>query len=123
MSMIDSKITFSLATKLAMTDRYGLAFNSGVTVKSFDLYAIALTHTIVVTMPTFSGATVTGTFSIENSYGEEIFSQGSLAESTVHVITQETPLVGKNTIKITLDTDPLSDGTVYVTMYLKGNGA
>lgn len=106
---------------LVKTDRYTLAFTSGDTVKSFTINAVALTHTIVLEMPTFSGAVVTGTLSIENSDSNEIYSNGGMAENTDHVMVTEQPLVGDNTIKVTLSTDPLSSGTCYVSMYLMGD--
>jgi len=121
MSIIDSKMTLTLTDKLIMTDRKLLSFVSGTTVYSFDIYANALTHTIILTMPTISGAVCTATLSIENSNGEEIYASAStLAEATVHVLSTEKPLIGKNTVKVTLSTDPLSSASCYVTMYLQG---
>jgi hypothetical protein len=106
---------------LHKTDRYALSFESGDTVKSFTINARALTHTIILEMPSFSGAVVTGTLSIENSDDNEIYSNGSLAENTIHVMTTEIPLVGDSTVKVTLSGDPLSSGICYVSMYLRGN--
>jgi len=110
---------------LIKTGRKALVFASGDTVKSFTINANALTHSIIFEMPTFSGAAVTGTFSIENSDGKELYSNGGVAEGAVDMKfpedSIERPLVGDNTVKVTLSTDPLSDGTVYVTMYLQGS--
>ena len=104
--------------ELVMVDRQPLAFTSGDTVKSFTINTNALTHTMILEMPSFSGAVVTGTFSIENSDGNEIYSESGLAENTNHVMFAVRPLTGDNTIKVTLSTDPLSSGTCYVSMYL-----
>lgn len=105
---------------LVKIDRQSLAFATGDTVKSFTINANALTHTIILEMPTFSGAVVTGTLSIENADSNEIYTNGTMAENTDHVMATEKPLTGDNTIKVTLSTDPLSSGTAYVTVYLKG---
>ena len=106
---------------LIKTDRQSLAFSSGDTVKSFTINANALTHTFILEMPSFSGADVTATFSIENSDGIELYSESGLAENADHVMFAARPLVGDNTIKVTLSTDPLSSGTCYVSMYLTGD--
>ncbi|MCK4814688.1 hypothetical protein KA005_02870 [bacterium] len=105
---------------LHMIPRTELAFVSGETVKSQVIRANALVNRIVLTLPAFSGATVTATLSIENPDGEEIYSKGSLVEDESHVIITEVPIIGDNTFKITLDTDPLSSGTCYLTVYVRG---
>jgi len=109
-----------LYKSLHKTDRQPLAFATGDTVKSFTISANALTHTLVVEIPTFSGAVVTAICSIENSDSKEIYASSSLSEGSTNVIATEKPLVGENTVKITLSTDPLSSGTCYVAMYLRG---
>ena len=114
--------SFEIDETLMKTDREELAFVSGDTVKSFTLSASARVTMIVFEMPTFSGAAVTGIVSIENSDSVEIHATGAGAENAVHVSSPDPaiPLVGTNTIKVTLSTDPLSSGTCYVTMYLEG---
>lgn len=106
---------------LQKTPRRELAFVSGDTVKSFTINASAITHTLVVEIPSFSGATITAICSIENSDGTEIYASSSLSENSTNVIATERPLVGDNTVKITLSSDPLSSGSCYVTIYLRGS--
>jgi hypothetical protein len=105
---------------LVKTDRKALAFTSGVTVLSFTLRAWARAKMIVLEMPTFSGAVVTGTVSVENSDSKEIYSRGDMVENETHVRTVDFPIVGTNTVKVTLSTDPHSSGTCYLTIYLEG---
>ena len=105
---------------LDKTSRAAIAFVSGDTEKSQAINANALTNRIVLTMPAFSGAVVTATLTIENVDGEEIYKQTGLVENETHVMITEVQLMGDNTFKITLDTDPLSSGTCYLTAYLKG---
>ena len=106
--------------KIVLTSREALAFTSGDTVQSFTINeSSATTHTIILEMPDFAGAVVTGTLSIENVNGTEIYSNSGLAENTTHVMSAVKPLVGLNTVKITLSTDPLSSGTCYVSLYIK----
>lgn len=109
-----------LNPNLQKTDRTALAFVSGDTVKSFTIKAWAKAIMVVFEMPVFSGAVVTGTISVENQDSKEIYSAGTKAENTVHVITTDIPIVGENTVKVTLSTDPLSSGTCYVSMYVEG---
>lgn len=117
---IGSPIDEMLDPRIVKTTRYPLVFASGTTVKSFTINANALTHTIVLKMPGFSGANPTATLSIENSDDDEIYTNGGMVESSSHVMAAEKPLIGDNTVKVTLSVDPLSDGTAYVTIYLKG---
>jgi len=105
---------------LYKSTRRELAFISGDTVKSFTLNATAITYSLVVEIPSFSGATVTAVCSIENSDGVEIYASDALNENSVNVIKTERPLVGDSTIKITLSADPLSSGSCYVTIYVTG---
>lgn len=111
-----------LHKSLMKTNRQALAFVSGDTVKSFTLEAWAKATRIIFEMPTFSGAVVTGTVSIENSDGKEIYASAAGAESNTHVYSPDPaiPIVGSNTVKVTLNTDPLSSGTCYIAMYLEG---
>lgn len=101
--------------------RREVAFVSGDTVKSFTLSAWALTYSLIVEIPAFSGATVTAICSIENSDGVEIYASDSLDESSTNVIRTEKPLVGDSTVKITLSGDPLSSGSCFITLYLTGD--
>lgn len=105
---------------LYKSTRRELAFISGDTVKSFTLNATAITYSLVVEIPSFSGATVTAVCSIENSDGVEIYASDALNENSVNVIKTERPLVGDSTVKITLSADPLSSGSCYVTIYVTG---
>ena len=116
---IISKVQENVDT-LHMTPRTELAFVSGDTVKSQEIRANALVNRIVLEVPAFSGAVVTATLSIENPDGVEIYSKGSLVEDEDHVIITEVPIIGDNTFKVTLDTDPLSSGDCYLSVYMKG---
>ena len=108
---------------LMKTPRKALAFVSGDTMKSFTIEAWALVHKIIFEMPAFSGGVITGVVSIENSDSKEIYKSEPYNENDVHKIPLDPtePLVGVNTVKVTLNTDPLSDGTCYVTFYLRGD--
>jgi len=104
---------------LYQTTRKALAFTTGVTTLNFTIEAWANLKRIVFEMPSFSGAVVTGTVSIENQDDVEIYSKGSMAENDTHIRSVSVPLVGENTVIVTLSTDPLSSGTCYVTLYLE----
>ena len=107
---------------LIKTERTALVFASGETVKSFTILTWAKITRIIFEMPSFAGAVVTGVVSIENSDGKEIYASAAGAENNTHVYSPDpgVPLVETNTVKVTLNTDPLSDGTCYVTMYIEG---
>lgn len=120
MPFAGNKVIVDPGSGLTKTYRVPLAFVSGDTVKSFVVDANALTHTIILEMPSFSGAVVTGTLSVENADGNEIYTNGGMVENDTHVMFAERPLVSSNTVKVTLSTDPSSNGTAYVSMYLKG---
>lgn len=119
--MADITTTFGKWKDLQKTARTPLVFASGDTVKSFTIETTGTLKKIVFEMPTFSGASVTGAVSIENSDSVEIYEKTGMIENDVHVRTVDELLVGENTIKVTLSTDPLSDGTCYVTLYLEGS--
>lgn len=114
--------SFPMYEALVKTERETLAFISGETVKNFTLIATATVTMIILEMPAFSGAAVTGVVSIENSDGVEICASPTCAEDTVYqfLLDPAIPLIGTNTIKVTLSTDPLSSGDCYVTLYLNG---
>lgn len=118
--MADINLMGKIPHKIAMAERTKLSFVSGEKVKSFTIAAVGLTHKIIVEMPAFSGATVTGKLTIENMDGNEIYKEDDLAEDTKHNLPPEdVPIVGTNTFKMTLSEDPLSDGDCYITVYLK----
>lgn len=119
--MADINMGFHTRKPLKKTDRIPLVFASGDTVKSFTIDIIADLTRIVFEMPNFSGAEVTGAVSIENSDGKQIYNKDGMIESETHVRAVNEPLIGENTVKVTLSTDPLSDGTCYVTLYVKGD--
>lgn len=121
--MANSGLWFSSVGKTATskTDVESLAFVSGDTVKSFTVTGSYKVIRIILEMPTFSGAVVTGVVSIENSDGVEIYASSSASETNTHVFSPDpgVPLVGVNTVKLTLSTDPLSTGTCTVSLYLE----
>lgn len=105
---------------LVMTDRTALAFTASSTENSFTINANAFTHTIILETPDFTNA-VTSTLSIENSNSVELYSESGLAENTDHIMFAKRPLVGDNTVKVTLSgVAGGSGGTAYVTLYLTG---
>ncbi len=106
---------------LYKTDPKTVAIAADATVGSFTIHAWALTHTIVLVLPDWTNA-VTAIISIENSDGNEIYASSSLAESSTHILSTEKPLVGTNTIKITLSGVPGGGGgNTITTIYLAGN--
>lgn len=110
-----------LHRSLARTPKTALAFGASDTVKSFTLEIAALTHTIIVIIPNWTNA-VTAVLSIENADSDEVFSSGPLFEDSTHDIITEVPLIGLNTIKLTLSGAPGgSGGTANVTVYIQGN--
>lgn len=87
-------------------------------IKSYSLSATAFTHTIIVVVPSFENA-ITVVLSIENPDGHEIYASGGLTKGTTHILSVEKPLVGDNTIKLTLSGDAGgSGGIVKTTIYL-----
>jgi len=108
---------------LYQTARQSLSIVSGTTVYSYTIEATGHAERIVLEMPTISGATCTAKLTIENSDTKEIYESPStvMAENDTHVMITSVPLVGTNTVKLTLSTDPLSSATAYVSIYLEGN--
>ena len=108
---------------LYQTSRETLSFTTGVTVLSFTLEAWANVTRIILEMPAFSAANPTGTVSIENQDGTVIYESSTCSEDDTHIIAPypSVPIVGENTIKVTLSTNPLSSGIAYLTIYLEGN--
>ena len=109
-----------LHDKLVMTTPKTVAIAADATVGSFTILANALTHTIVLKIPTYTNAE-TATISIENSNGDEIYTNGTLAKNTTHPIPVSMPLVGENTVKITLTGVPGDAIEPETTIYLVGN--
>jgi len=119
--MLPTDVNYVLMKNLIQTPEKTLSFVSGTTVYSFLLYGNALTHTIVLVMPTITGAVCTATLKIENKEGREIYTSATtLAEATTHILATEKPIVGRNKVTVTLSTDPLSSATAYVSLYLQG---
>ena len=87
---------------LYQTTRKALAFTTGVTTLNFTIETWANLTRVIFEMPAFSGAVVTGTLSIENQDDIEIYTYGSVAESATYTATVAVPLVGINTVKVTL---------------------
>lgn len=109
-------------TKVIKTVEKEVDIGAAETSCSFTITISALTHTIVCFLPAWSAA-VTGQITITNSDGREIYaSVDTLAKNTVHVLAVEKPLVGENTITITLDGAPGgTGGTTATSIYLTGN--
>ena len=118
--MADITMTFGCWKSLYQSPRKEVIFESGDTVKSFTIDGTGTFKRIVFEMPVFSGAVVTGTVSIENADENEIYAKSGMAEDAVHVELVSEPVVGENTVKVTLSTDPLSSGTCYLTFYAEG---
>ena len=106
-------------SSLCMTTPKTVAIAADATVGSFTINATALTHTIVLKIPTYTNVE-TATISIENSNGDEIYSNGTLAKFTTHIIAVSKPLVGDNTVKITLSGVPGDAIEPETTFYLVG---
>lgn len=103
------------------TNKEDLLFESGETVKSFLVVGTTKAVRLILVMPVFSGAIVSGVISIENEDGVEIYSTPDATEDNTHIFSPDKgiPLVGINTVKLTLSSDPLSSGTCSVTLYLE----
>ena len=74
-------------------------------------------------MPVFDADTVTGVVSIENSDGKEIYASASGGESDTHVYSPDPaiPIVGTNTVKVTINKAAGTGGGIcYVVIYLEG---
>ena len=100
-------------------DPQTISIASDKTVGNFTICAWALTHTIVVVLPDWTNS-VTATLSIENDDSNEIYSVASLAKDSTHVIAVEKPLVGTNTVIITLSGVPGgTGGDTETTLYLQ----
>lgn len=103
--------------------RLHLNFESGETEKSYTVEGKGVLKRIVLEMPTFSGATVTGAVSVENSSSSQIYNKTGMVESQVHNRDTNVSLTDENTIKVTLSTDPLSSGTCYLRFYVEGGAS
>ena len=108
---------------LYQTPRQAISIVSGTTVYSFTIEANCYAERIVLEMPAISGAVCTAKLTIENRDSKEIYESPStvMAENDTHVMITSVPLVGTNTVKLTLSTDPLSSATAYVSIYVEGN--
>ena len=108
---------------LYQTARKSLAIVSGTTVYPYTIEATGHAERIVLEMPTIADAVCTAKLTIENRDSKEIYESPStvMAENDTHVMITSVPLVGTNTVKLTLSTDPLSSATAYVSIYLEGN--
>lgn len=108
---------------LEKTDENTQTFEATGTTKSWELYANALTHTIVVVVPVLNDTGVTVTLTIVNSDSNEIYSSSALtqgATGTTHIISTEKPLVGLHTVTLTLSGDAgTGGGDVKTTFYLQ----
>lgn len=120
--LLPTDVNYILKNNLIKAPRTSLAFTTGVQVLSYVLYGRADVCYIIFEMPSFN-AVVTGVLTIENKDGTTVYASSSSAESTIHLLAPDVPvpIIGKTTIKITLNTDPTSSGTCYVTPYLKGD--
>jgi len=79
---------------------------------------------ILLEMPALVGSAVTGVLTIENPDGVVIYESAACGESDTHIISPDPaiPMVGTNTVKLTLSTDPLgTTASAYFTPYLEGN--
>lgn len=110
------KIHKSLYKTVPQTEAIGAA----ATVGSFTIKAWATVHTIVLKLPNWTNA-VTATISIENSDGDEIYSHSGLGENDTHTFAVDVPIVGTNTVKVTLTGVPGgTGGDTVTTLYLEG---
>lgn len=117
----DEDIHYHLMTRLAKTNEHSEIFLAAEQIRSYTLYANALTHTLVVVLPTFTTA-ATAVISVENSDGNEIYATSSLTEGGTHVVAIEKPFIGKHKIIITLNAASGGTHTVKITWYLQGKG-
>lgn len=101
------------------TSKEVMSFVSGETVKSFTVVGTYHVNRIILEMPVFAGAVVYGVVSIENNDEIEIYATSDASEDNTHVFAPDKaiPLIGINTVKLTLSSDPLSSGVCSVTLY------
>lgn len=118
--MADITVTFGKWKDIQKTPLWPLVFVSGDTEKEFTIEAKGTIKRTVLKMPAFSGAAVTGALSITDSDDTVIYNKDGMAEDDDHVRLVDEPVVGDNTVKVTLSADPLSGGTCYVGLYLEG---
>lgn len=112
-----------LHDNLVYGDRTSISIVSGTTAYTVGTITISANCVrLLFEMPSLSGATVTAILSIENPNGTVAYESNSCGEDNTHILAPDpkVPIVGTNTIKITLSTDPLSSGTAYVTPYFEG---
>lgn len=112
-----------LHDNLVKTARTALTFAATGLVQSFTIKASALAVRIIFEMPAFAADTVTGVVSIENSDGKEIYASSAGGESDTHVYSPDppVPIVGTNTVKVTINKAAGGSGGIcYATIYLSG---
>jgi len=113
-----------LHNELVYRDRTAISIVGGTTVYTVGtIHASAKCIRIIFEMPSLTGAVVTGVVTIENQDGIVIYESSACAEDDTHIIAPDpaVPIVGTNTVKVTLSADPLSSGTGYITTYLEGD--
>ena len=94
-----------VSIRLKNTTELTFAFNTADSVKSVTVIANGFLRFLRLTLPDFTTA-ATATFSITDSFGDEIFTQGGLAKNIQHNIIIDdgvVPLTGTVTFTLTLN--------------------
>jgi len=113
-----------LHKSLVKTVEESITIGAEATTGSFTILASALTHTLVVVLPNWTN-TVTCVVTIANSDGENIYESAALDQNGTRVCNMtganERPIVGTNTVTLTLSGVPGGSGGIAKTsLYLVG---
>jgi len=92
---------YDIMRNLEKTIENTQSFDADDLTKSWTLTANALTHTIVVDIDDFTNAETT-VLTITNSDSHIIYTSSALNENTLNIIAAEVPLVGANTVTLTV---------------------
>ena len=109
--------------KLLKTERTEVLIDTGTLIYTVrTIKANANVTRIIVVMPSLTADDVTAILSITNSDGDVIYESYACDENGVNIIAPNpaVPLVGTNTIILTLNKDSGGSGTAYASIYLEG---
>ena len=112
-----------LHDKLVKTKKTEVSITASVLIYTvLTIKASANLTRIMLVMPELNANTVTAVISITNSDGIVIYESSACGESDTHIITPDpaVPLVGTNTVILTMDKAPGGTGTASVVLYLEG---
>jgi len=113
-----------LHDKLAKTKRTTVAIVTGTLIYTVQTIKVNANATrILLEMPALAGDTVTADLKITNSDGVPVYETSSaVGENDTHILPLDpvVPLVGTNTVVLTLTKDSGGSGEAAVTIYVEG---